>query len=97
MNINKDTIAVIVTYNRLSLLQECLSNIDKGREKCDILLIDNFSDDGTFDFINKFTKIKDDEIDEDVKTLKSDIEILKDITIFRFSNDMYAILLSRLP
>ena len=88
MIINKDTIAIVVTYNRLSLLQECLSNIDKGREKSDILLIDNFSDDGTFDYINKFTKINDNEIDEDVKKLISNVEVLKDITIYKFSNDI---------
>ena len=88
MNNNINTIAIIVTYNRLSLLQECLSNIDKGREKSDILLIDNNSDDGTYDYINKFSKVKDENIDTDIKELIKNVEVLNDITIYKFSNDI---------
>ena len=88
MSVNHNTIAIIVTYNRLSLLQECLSNIDKGREKSDILLIDNNSDDGTYDYINKFSKIKDSNIDEDVKELILNNDVFKDIKVFKFSNDI---------
>ena len=85
MSINNNTIAIIVTYNRLSLLKECLSNIDTGKEKSDILLIDNNSDDGTYEYINKFNKIENKDLDVDLKELIDNIEVLKDINIYKFS------------
>lgn len=50
----KKVIAVIVTYNRKELLKECIENLKKqDYENCDILIIDNASTDGTYDYIKK--------------------------------------------
>ena len=49
------TTAVMVTFNRLQLLKETLNaylNMQKGFD--DIIIIDNNSTDGTFDFLEKF-------------------------------------------
>ena len=45
--------AVIVTYNRLALLKKNLESLinQKCREELDILVIDNFSTDGTSDYV----------------------------------------------
>lgn len=43
----KDTIAVIVTYNRLDLLKRCLISIRNQSEPCDIIVVNNGSTDGT--------------------------------------------------
>ena len=40
-------LAVVVTYNRLELLKECLSALEAQSSECDILLVDNASTDGT--------------------------------------------------
>ena len=50
-------VAVIVTYNRKDLLKECIQSILKQKKvKSDILVIDNNSSDGTFEYINDFIK-----------------------------------------
>lgn len=41
------TIAVVVTYNRLDMLKECIENILAQTTPCDILLVDNASTDNT--------------------------------------------------
>lgn len=42
--------AVVVTYNRLALLQQCIAHLKSQTFPCDILLIDNCSTDGTGDW-----------------------------------------------
>ena len=44
------TAAVVVTHNRLELLQQCVSALLNQSVTCDILIIDNASDDGTADW-----------------------------------------------
>ncbi len=47
MNMN-DVVAVVVTYNRKALLVECIRHLQElEKSKCDILIIDNGSNDGT--------------------------------------------------
>lgn len=43
--------AVIVTYNRISLLKECIKNLLMQTVSCDILIVDNNSNDGTQQYI----------------------------------------------
>ena len=50
----KKVIAVIVTYNRKELLKECIEAIlDQNYKNCDVLVVDNNSTDGTYDYIKK--------------------------------------------
>lgn len=51
----KKIIAVVVTYNRCTLLKECIENLIKIRENIDIYIIDNASTDGTKECINEFS------------------------------------------
>jgi GT2 family glycosyltransferase len=47
-----DVLIIIVTYNRLNLLKRCLNNCNYQSFKSrDIIVIDNNSTDGTFDFL----------------------------------------------
>lgn len=46
--------AVVVTYNRCDLLEECISALLKSLVKVDVLVIDNASTDRTFDVVQKF-------------------------------------------
>ena len=39
--------AVVVTYNRLELLQQCVEALRNQSTTCDILIVDNASTDGT--------------------------------------------------
>lgn len=48
----KKVLAIIVTYNRKLLLQECIEALLAQSYSCDILIIDNNSTDGTKDFID---------------------------------------------
>lgn len=49
--------AVVVTYNRLSLLKQCVEAIlDQQNAKCDILLVDNASTDGTDQWAKMITQ-----------------------------------------
>lgn len=48
-------ISIIVTYNRKELLSECIEALLKQNKICDIMIIDNHSNDGTGDYIkNKY-------------------------------------------
>ena len=54
--------AVVVTYNRIELLQQCVEALLKQKYPCDILLVNNNSVDGTeewaLELVNKFDNIK---------------------------------------
>lgn len=51
MNKN-EVVAVVVTYNRKELLQQCLKGIfSQKNATCDVIIIDNASDDGTEDML----------------------------------------------
>jgi len=43
--------AVVVTYNRIELLQQCVTALQKQSSTCDVLIIDNASTDGTEDWV----------------------------------------------
>lgn len=47
--------AVVVTYNRLDLLKECIDALEKQTYKINkIIIVDNFSNDGTRSFLKQF-------------------------------------------
>lgn len=48
--------AVVVTYNRIELLKECIKALQQQTYPCDILIVDNASTDGTEECINKIEK-----------------------------------------
>lgn len=48
--------AVVVTYNRIELLKECIKALQQQIYTCDILIVDNASTDGTEEYINKIKK-----------------------------------------
>lgn len=54
--------AVVVTYNRIDLLKQCVEALLKQNYPCDILLVNNNSTDGTEEWaleqVNKFDNIK---------------------------------------
>lgn len=51
----KEIVAVVVTYNRLELLKRCLESLSKQtRKDFDILVVNNGSTDGTYDWLNAF-------------------------------------------
>lgn len=45
-------VAVVVTYNRLSMLQQCVAHLRLQTVPCDILLVDNASSDGTDEWVS---------------------------------------------
>lgn len=48
--------AVIVTYNRLALLKECIAAVEaQQNEECDLLIIDNASTDGTDEYLKELS------------------------------------------
>ena len=50
---------VIVTYNRLELLKECLLCIDKQVKKFDsVLIVDNYSTDGTREYLKNLMEVE---------------------------------------
>ena len=49
-------VAVVVTYNRKELLQECIENLLISDTKCDILVINNHSIDGTEEYIRTYVE-----------------------------------------
>lgn len=51
------TCAVVVTYNRLDMLRECVAALEKQTASCDILVIDNASTDGTNDWLSTLNNI----------------------------------------
>ena len=55
----KDVIAVVVTYNRKELLKECIEALlTQEYKKCQILIVDNASTDGTQEFIKEYIEKK---------------------------------------
>jgi rhamnopyranosyl-N-acetylglucosaminyl-diphospho-decaprenol beta-1,3/1,4-galactofuranosyltransferase len=50
------TVAVVVTYNRVNLLKNCIGALLSQPKLASILVVDNDSTDGTFDYINKLQK-----------------------------------------
>ena len=46
-------IAVVVTYNRINLLRQCIEHLQKQSMSCDILIVDNASTDGTDSFMQQ--------------------------------------------
>ncbi len=55
-----DTVAIVVTYNRKELLKEnLLSLLNQTYKQFDIMLVDNASTDGTYDFIKELIDTND--------------------------------------
>lgn len=54
-NNKNEVLAVIVTYNRLELLKECINALLGSIVSCDILIVNNASTDGTKEYLNNFT------------------------------------------
>lgn len=52
-----EVVAVVVTYNRKELLKECIEALLLN-QKCDILIIDNASTDGTKEYIKEYIKME---------------------------------------
>ena len=50
-NVMRKTAAVVVTYNRKELLRKNLTNLLAQTVKCDIILVDNASTDGTAEMV----------------------------------------------
>ena len=50
------TAAVVVTYNRIEMLKQCLEHIKKQTVPVDIIVVDNASTDGTSDLFDKNTE-----------------------------------------
>lgn len=47
----KKTLAIVVSYNRLRLLQECVQAILRQTAPCDVLVVDNASSDGSREWL----------------------------------------------
>ena len=47
------TCAVIVTYNRLEMLKQCLASLEAQTSPCDIIVVDNASTDGTSEYLSE--------------------------------------------
>lgn len=48
---SNEIVAVVVTYNRLTLLKECIEALLNQKKPCDIIIVNNNSDDGTREYI----------------------------------------------
>lgn len=59
MKSDSAVIAVVVTYNRLELLKECIEAIRTQEYKCDILVVDNNSSDGTVNWLKQYSEQND--------------------------------------
>lgn len=59
MKSDNAVIAVVVTYNRLELLKECIEAIRAQEYKCDILVVDNNSSDGTVNWLKQYSEQND--------------------------------------
>ena len=46
-----DVVAIVVTYNRLKMLKKCIFALQSQNYSCDILVVDNASNDGTKEWI----------------------------------------------
>lgn len=49
-------VALVLTYNRIQLLQECIEVLKKQTASCDILIVDNASTDGTPNMMLSYVK-----------------------------------------
>lgn len=50
--VSKKVIAIVVTYNRKELLKECINALlNQEYKNCEVLIVDNYSTDGTKEFI----------------------------------------------
>ena len=49
--------AVVVTYNRIELLKDCLLRLLRQTVPCDILVVDNNSNDGTSEYLDSIANI----------------------------------------
>lgn len=52
--VTSQIVATVVTYNRKELLAECINALLNSEMPCDILIVDNFSTDGTEESIKPF-------------------------------------------
>lgn len=52
----KGTVAVVVTYNRLELLKECLAALERETVPCNVFVVDNASTDGTTEWLAEYVK-----------------------------------------
>ncbi len=52
-----NSLAIVVTYNRISLLKQCIDHLTNQEIPCDILIVDNASTDGTSQYIDGLTDI----------------------------------------
>lgn len=81
-NFDNRICAVVVTYNRKKLLIQCLNSIKNQSKSIDTLLIvDNYSDDGTAEYLLEhgfINKVPPDNIEEPY-TLKSEL-VISDLT-----------------
>lgn len=55
MQLNK-VIAVVVTYNRLEMLKQCIGALQKQSHPCDILIVNNASTDDTENWVTEYIK-----------------------------------------
>lgn len=53
----QDTVAVVVTYNRLDMLKKCIDHVKKQTVTCDIIIIDNASTDNTKEWVKLQDKL----------------------------------------
>ena len=51
---NDRVAAVVVTFNRLPLLQKCIEKLEAQTEPCDILVVNNASTDGTTEWLAEY-------------------------------------------
>ena len=56
----KKTVAVIVTYNRIGLLKECIEALAKSDELVDVLIVNNASSDGTKEYLDTVDELYND-------------------------------------
>lgn len=56
----KKTVAVIVTYNRIGLLKECIEALAKSDELVDVLIVNNASSDGTKEYLDTIDELYND-------------------------------------
>ena len=54
--IDKKTVAIIVTHNRISLLKECITALASADTLSDILIVNNASTDGTKEYLDNVDK-----------------------------------------
>ncbi|MCJ7466561.1 MAG: glycosyltransferase family 2 protein [Maribacter sp.] len=51
----KKLTALVITYNEIGYIEQCISSISFADE---IIVVDSYSDDGTFEFLSKHPKVK---------------------------------------